>query len=183
MDLPEQIAAVRKPAASGNLKQELIASYAEVCAAFGYQQVKSFVDLLVERPGERVAFEIQFGNKDEFYASIKDMFATGASLCVLVTSSRAHAINFKDLKEYVTATFNMGSKHILFVDIETNRFVKVNFEAEEVEVAFLESARRRESPESSEGGKSAPIFRDTEPVVRQRHKKIHGRKGEHKEQD
>ena len=131
-------------------------------------------DRVMRKEGEAAAFEVQFGNISEFKASFDRLAKSGAQLCFLVTSSRAHTMRLEEARGQLLRNFEIKKQKYVLIDIETGRHLRVNFEWDSFEQKL--SSHADGGGDGGQGG-GAPIFRE------QRRKKIYGRRGEHKEQD
>ncbi len=168
----EEIMAVRKP--SGELLPFLENAYRQTGERFGYVMVQSPLFLMLKKSGSQVGFEVQFGNAHEFARSLGKLAASGCELCFFVTSGRAHTMRLEDARALLLRNFQIQEQRYVFIDLESGKCLKVNFEWDK----FSSEVDR---PDWSRPGPmpAHELFRP-EPA---RHKKIHGRRGEHKEQD
>ncbi|MDE1798112.1 MAG: hypothetical protein KGH63_01760 [Candidatus Micrarchaeota archaeon] len=171
MEFYEEIMAVRKP--EGELLAGLERAYRSIGEKFGYVMVQSPLTLMLKKSGSQAGFEVQFGNAHEFAQSLGRLAASGCELCFFVTSSRAHTMRLEDARALLLRHYQIQQQRYVFIDIETGRSVKTNFEWDQ----FTAEVDR---PDWSRPGPmpSRPLYR-AEP----RRKKIRGFRGEHKEQD
>ncbi|MFA4982800.1 MAG: hypothetical protein WC588_01155 [Candidatus Micrarchaeia archaeon] len=167
MEFIDEILRVRKPHV--RLSESLKEQYSAIAFKFGYFEAQSPCWLyFMRKDGSAAAFELQFGNIREFKSSLERLNKSGASFCVFVTSSLAHTMRLEEIRGLLYKSFEIKRQKFVLLDIENNRFLKVNFEWDEFE-------RGMDSKAPAAGGK--PIFREA------RRKKIYGHRGEHKEQD
>jgi len=173
MEFVDEVARVKKPPAK--LIDTLAEQYSAIAFKFGYMEAQSPCWLyFMRKDGKAAAFEVQFGNISEFKASFDRLGKSGAQLCFLVTSSRAHTMRLEEARGLLYRNFEIKKQKYVIIDIETAKHLKVNFEWEDFE-GRLGSSR---SNGGGDGKQGAPIFREAP-----RRKKIYGRRGEHKEQD
>ena len=173
MEFVDEIVRVKKP--SARLIDTLAEQYSTIAFKFGYLEAQSPCWLyFMRKEGDAAAFEVQFGNVSEFKASLDRMVKSGAQLCFMVTSSRAHTMKLEEARGLLLRNFEIKKQKFVFIDIEAGRHVRANFEWDRFE-GNLSGARRGEDGSQAHSGK--PIFRE------ERRKKIYGRRGEHKEQD
>lgn len=168
MEFLEEILKVKKPQAK--LVETLAEQYSAIAFKFGYFEAQSPCWLyFMRKEGEAAAFELQFGNISEFKSSFFKLTKSGAQICFLITSSRAHTMRLEEARGLLLRNFEIKKQKFVLIDIENGRGLKVNFEWDKFERGMV----------SGEGGATdaRPLFRE------QRRKKIHGRRGEHKEQD
>ncbi len=156
MDLAEKIASVAPPMPPG-IKQQLLRAYSELGKSLGYSPAlgEKGVCLIWGKTNEDVAFEIQFGNRQEFGGSIRRLFDCGAKMCVFVTSSAAHTASLQEIARFVDGNFSWGQRMFLIYDLETGKRILL--------------------------GENAPAYAGNDKKIRK--KKIFGKKGEHKVQD
>ena len=167
MEFLEEILRVKKPAS--HLIDSLAEQYSAICFKFGYLEAQSPCWLyFMRKDGAAAAFEVQFGNVSEVKASLERLNKSAAQLCFFATSSRAHTMRLEAVRGLLLKNFQIKNQKFVLIDIEGSRSLKVNFEWDE----FEQGMGREPSGESR-----APLFRE------QRHKKIFGKRGEHKEQD
>jgi hypothetical protein len=171
MEFVDEILRVKKPPT--RLIDALAEQYSAIAFKFGYLEAQSPCWLyFMRKEGEASAFEVQFGNVSEFKSSCDRLVKSGAQMCFLVTSSRAHALKLEEARGLLLRNFQIKKQKFVFIDIETGRHLRANFEWDKFE------GRLSERGEDGDGQRaSAPIFRE------ERRKKIYGRRGEHKEQD
>ncbi|MBS3069441.1 hypothetical protein J4441_03695 [Candidatus Micrarchaeota archaeon] len=175
MEFVDRIIAVKKPPV--NLVNDLLFSYALVGRDFGYEQLKGQCMLLLHKKEGTAAFEIQFGNRAEFLGSMRKLLDNKADICFFITSSRAHTMRLEDARYLLLKNFNIGRQKFVFIDVETNRALKVNFEWDKF-------ASEMGKPNQQQGSIARPpIFRPAAAPKKGRHKQIFGKRGEHKEQD
>jgi hypothetical protein len=174
MEFTDEIVRVKKP--SARLIDTLAEQYSTIAFKFGYLEAQSPCWLyFMRKEGDAAAFEVQFGNISEFKSSMDRMVKSGAALCFLITSSRAHTMKLEEARGLLLRNFEIKKQKFVFIDIEAGRHLRANFEWDKFE-GKLSGSR----PDSEGGGETrpgAPIFRE------ERRKKIYGRRGEHKEQD
>ena len=174
MELEESILAVKKP--DGPVLESLEQAYGAVAKAYGYMPIQSPLFAMYAKSGNgSLAIEVQFGNANEFEASLRRLAESGAELCVFVTSSRVRTMRLEDARALLLRKFQTKGSRFLFIDIETGRHAEANFEWGKFE-------REVDRPDWSRPGPGAPpkeLFRSSRP----RSKPIYGRRGEHKEQD
>lgn len=170
MEFEEQIVAVRKP--TGPLVPGLEAAYRQIGEKFGYMMVQSPLFLMLKKADSQVGFELQFGNNAEFEESFRKLTASGCDLCFFITSSRVKTMHLEDARGLLLRRFTLGSQRYIFIDIETGRTVRANFEWEKF-------SKEVDRPDWSRPGPlpTMPLFRGP------RRKPVLGRRGEHKEQD
>lgn len=158
MDVIEKITSLEKPSAA-NLRQKIVEIYAEIGKQLGYAVLfgERGVCLMWKRESEEIAFEVQFGNRGEFFGSVKRLFSSGAGMCVFVTSSASHSYSLSELESVLRREFRLQGKTVVLYDIETQRHLVLS-----------------QMQEQGWGQKRKPP---------ERRKKIIGRKGEHKVQD
>lgn len=173
MDFHERIAAVKKPTSDlfGTLEKE----YCKIGEEFGYVMVQSPLWLMLKKPGSQAAFEVQFGRREEIMASLKRLAESKSDLCFFITSGLAHNMRLEDIRTELFKHFTIGQEKFVFIDMENGRHVTANFEWDH----FKSEAAR---PDWSRPGPMPPrpLFRAGDG---RRHKKIFGRRGEHKEND
>lgn len=169
MDFTEEVLAVKKPGL--HLVDSLAEQYSSIAFKFGYFEAQSPCWLyLMRKDGDAAAFELQFGNVSEFKSSLERLVKSKAQHCFLVTSSRAHTMRLEEMRGLLLRNFEIGKQKFVLVDIEAGRSLRVNFEWEDFQT-------RMDSQGNSLPRSGPPLFRE------QRHKKIFGRRGQHKEQD
>ncbi|OIO21661.1 hypothetical protein COV61_04020 [Candidatus Micrarchaeota archaeon CG11_big_fil_rev_8_21_14_0_20_47_5] len=158
MDVIEKITSLEKPSAA-NLKQRIVEIYGEIGGQLGYSVLfeERGVCLMWKKEEEEIAFEVQFGNRGEFFGSVKRLFSSGAGMCVFVTSSASHSYSLSELEGMLHREFRGHGKTVVLYDIETQRHLVLS-----------------QIKEQNWGQKRKPA---------ERRKKIIGRKGEHKVQD
>ncbi|VVB57107.1 Uncharacterised protein [uncultured archaeon] len=175
MELEDALLAVRKP--DGPLLEGLEAAYREAAERFGYTLVQSPLFLMFQKSGAGgLAIEVQFGSPAEFDSSLRALTQSGAELCVFVTSSRVRTMRLEDARALLLRKFQIKTQRYLFIDIETGRSARANFEWNKFE-------REVDRPDWSRAGPaqpSKPLFRSS---TMGRSKPIYGKRGEHKEQD
>jgi hypothetical protein len=163
----DEILRVKKP--HSKLLESLAEQYSAIAFKFGYLEAQSPCWLyFMRKDGAAAAFELQFGNVSEFKSSLERLNKSGAQLCFFITSSLAHTMRLEEVRGLLLRNFQIKSQKFVFVDLETGRSLRVNFEWDEFE-------SKMDSPQQERSGK--PVFREG------RRKKIYGRRGEHKEQD
>jgi len=173
MEFVDEVVRVKKPQA--RLKDALAEQYSAIAFKFGYLEAQYPCWLyFMRKEGSSAAFEVQFGNISEFKSSFGMLAKSGAELCFLVTSSRAHTMRLEEARGLLLRNFEIKKQKYVLIDIETGRHLRVNFEWDSFEQKL--SSRTSGKGEGEQGG-GAPIFREP------RRKKIYGRRGEHKEQD
>jgi len=171
MEFADEIVRVKKPTA--RLIDALAEQYSAIAFKFGYLEAQSPCWLyFMRKEGDAAAFEVQFGNVSEFKASMDRMVKSGAALCFLITSSRAHAMKLEEARGLLLRNFEIKKQKFVFIDIEAGRHLRANFEWDK-----FEGKLSRQDSEGSQAHSRAPIFRE------ERRKKIYGHRGEHKEQD
>jgi len=173
MEFVDEVVRVKKPAT--RLIDTLAEQYSAIAFKFGYLEAQSpcWLYFMRKESGSAV-FEVQFGNISEFKSSFGRLVKSGADLCFLVTSSRAHTMRLEEARGLLLRNFEIKKQKYVLIDIETGRHLRVNFEWDRFEQK-LSSHTNDNWKEGHDSG--APIFRE------QRRKKIYGRRGEHKEQD
>ena len=173
MEFVEEVVRVKKPAA--RLIDTLAEQYSAIAFKFGYLEAQSPCWLYFMRKESGCsAFEVQFGNISEFKSSFGRLVKSGAEICFMVTSSRAHTMRLEEARGLLLRNFEIKKQKYVLIDIETGRHLRVNFEWDSFEQKLSSHA---EGGGDGMQGSGAPIFRE------QRRKKIYGRRGEHKEQD
>jgi len=171
MEFVDEVVRVKKPPA--RLVDALAEQYSAIAFKFGYFEAQSPCWLyFMRKDGGAAAFEVQFGNVSEFKSSFDRLAKSGAQLCFLATSSRAHTMRLEEARGLLYRNFEIKKQKYVLLDIEAGRHLKVNFEWDEFEGKL---SQPREG--GGEGRAGAPIFREA------RRKKIYGRRGEHKRQD
>ncbi len=169
MEFIDEVLRVRKPGQS--LVESLAEQYSTIAFKFGYLEAQSPCWLyFMRKDGQAAAFELQFGNVSEFKASFDKLNKSGAQICFFVTSSLAHTMRLEAARGLLLKNFQIKEQKFILIDIETARSLKVNFEWDEFE-------RKMASSKKEPGRQKKPLFR------KPRHKKIYGRRGQHKEQD
>ena len=169
MEFIDEIIKVKKP--SSHLIDTLAEQYSAIAFRFGYLEAQSPCWLyFMRKDGAACAFEVQFGNVSEFKSSLERLNKSGAQICVFVTSSLAHTMRLEALRGLLNRNFQIKSQKFVLIDIEAGRALKVNFEWEEFEKGMDSDGKGREV-------QGRPLFREV------RHKKIFGKRGQHKEQD
>jgi len=173
MEFVDEILRVKKP--SSRLIDALAEQYSAIAFKFGYLEAQSPCWLyFMRKDGGAAAFEVQFGNISEFKSSFDRMVKSGAQLCFLVTSSRAHTMRLEEARGLLLRNFEIKKQKFVLIDIETGRHLRANFEWDRFEGGLADARTEGDGRQEARG---APIFRE------QRRKKIYGRRGEHKEQD
>jgi len=171
MEFVDEVVRVKKP--PSRLIDALAEQYSAIAFKFGYLEAQSPCWLyFMRKESGSAAFEVQFGNVSEFKSSFSRLAKSGAELCFLVTSSRAHTMRLEEARGLLLRNFEIKKQKYVLIDIETGRHLRVNFEWD----SFEQKLSSRANGNGEEGKGSAPIFRE-------RRKKIYGRRGEHKEQD
>lgn len=172
MEFFERITGVKKP--EGNLFESLEIEYRRIGGEYGYVMVQAPVWLMLKKFGSQAAFEVQFGNMGEILGSLRRLSESKSDLCFFVTSKNASRIRLEDVRLELFRHFTIGQEKFVFIDIETGRYVTANFEWDK----FRHGMDR---PDWSRPGPMPPrpLFRGNGA----RHKKIIGRRGEHKEND
>lgn len=174
MEFADEVARVRKPPA--RLIDTLAEQYSAIAFRFGYLEAQSPCWLyFMRKEGEAAAFEVQFGNVSEFKSSFGRLAESGAQLCFLVTSSRAHSMRLEEARGLLYRNFQIKKQKYVLIDIETGKHLRVNFEWDDFEGRLVS---QRQNPEGAGSREGRRIFRDAP-----RRKKIYGRRGQHKEQD
>lgn len=174
MEFVDEVVRIKKPPA--RLIDTLAEQYSAIAFKFGYLEAQAPCWLyFMRKAGEAAAFEVQFGNISEFKASFDRLAKSGAQLCFLVTSSRAHSMRLEEARGLLYRNFEIKKQKYVLLDIETGKHLKVNFEWDRFEGGLTEP--RAGGGGRRDDGRGAPIFREA------RRKKIYGRRGEHKEQD
>ncbi|MFA6214103.1 MAG: hypothetical protein WC717_02380 [Candidatus Micrarchaeia archaeon] len=174
MEFLDEVVRVKKPPA--RLIDALAEQYSTIAFKFGYLEAQSPCWLyFMRKGGDAAAFEVQFGNISEFKSSLGRLVKSGAGICFLVTSSRAHTMRLEEARGLLLRNFEIKKQKYVLMDIETGRHLLVNFEWDRFEQRL--SSRPGGNGEAGQEGEGRPIFRE------QRRKKIYGRRGEHKEQD
>jgi hypothetical protein len=169
MEFVEEILQVKKPQA--HLVDSLAEQYSAIAFKFGYFEAQSPCWLyFMRKEGEAAAFEVQFGNVSEFKSSLDRLNKSGAQACFLILSSKAHAMRPEEVRGLLLRNFQIGKQKFLLLDIETGRCLRINFEWDN-----FQSRMSSDSHGQEESGR--PLFRET------RHKRIFGKRGQHKEQD
>ena len=172
MEFVDEVVRVKKPAT--RLIDTLAEQYSAIAFRFGYLEAQSPCWLyFMRKESGTAAFEVQFGNISEFKSSFGRLVKSGADLCFLVTSLRAHTMKLEEARGLLLRNFEIKKQKYVIIDIETGRHLRVNFEWDRFEQKL---SSRADGGEEGQGG-GTPIFRE------QRRKKIYGRRGEHKEQD
>jgi len=172
MEFVDEVERVKKP--SARLIDALAEQYSTIAFKFGYLEAQSPCWLyFMKKDSGAAAFEVQFGNISEFKSSFGRLVKSGAELCFLVTSSRAHTMRLEEARGLLLRNFEIKKQKYVLIDIETGRHLRVNFEWD----SFEQKLSSREGSGEEDGKARAPLFRE------QRRKKIYGRRGEHKEQD
>lgn len=175
MELEEALLAVRKP--DGPLLDGLEAAYREAAERFGYMLVQSPLFLMFQKPGNgSLAIEVQFGSAPAFEDSLRRLVQSGAELCLFITSSNVRRMRLEDARALLLRKFQIKSQRYLFIDIETGRSVRANFEWRKFEREVNRPDWSRPVPAQP----SNPLFRSS---TMGRSKPIYGKRGEHKEQD
>ena len=170
MEFIDEILLVKKP--SIHLIDSLAEQYSAIAFKFGYFEAQSPCWLyFMRKDGQAAAFEVQFGNVSEFKSSLDKLTRSGAQVCFLMTSSRAHMLRLEEARGLLTRNFQIGKQKFVLIDIENGRCLKVNFEWDEFQ------SRMSQPHGEGEAGKERPLFREV------RRKKIYGKRGEHKQQD
>ena len=173
MEFVDEVVRVKKP--QSRLIETLAEQYSAIAFKFGYLEAQSPCWLyFMRKESDSAAFEVQFGNISEFKSSFSRLVKSGAELCFLVTSSRAHTMRLEEVRGLLYRNFEIKKQKYVLIDIETGKHLKVNFEWDTYGERFNP---RSETDGEEQKKESAPIFRE------QRRKKIYGRRGEHKEQD
>jgi len=168
MEFVDEVVRVKKP--PSRLIDTLAEQYSSIAFKFGYLEAQSPCWLyFMRKESGCAAFEVQFGNISEFKSSFGRLVKSGAELCFLVTSSRAHTMRLEEARGLLLRNFEIKKQKYVLIDIETGRHLRVNFEWDSFEQKL-----------SSQGGEGE---RRGTPIFRERRKKIYGRRGEHKEQD
>jgi len=168
MEMLEEMLRVKKPAS--RLSESLKEQYSAIAFRFGYFEAQSPCWLyMMRKDGAALALELQFGNVREFKISLERLAASGAGLCLFVTSSFAHTMRLEGVRGLLYKSFEIKRQKFVLLDIETGRNLKVNFEWDE----FKGKMGSPQEPLPA----SKPVFREV------RRKKIYGRRGQHKEQD
>ncbi|MFA6328797.1 MAG: hypothetical protein WCY41_05110 [Candidatus Micrarchaeia archaeon] len=174
MEFVDEVVRVKKP--PSNLIETLAEQYSAIAFKFGYLEAQSPCWLyFMKKESGCAAFEVQFGNVSEFKSSIGRLVKSGADICFLVTSSRAHTMRLEETRGLLYRNFEIKKQKYVLIDIETGKHLKVNFEWEKYEGIF--NPRKEWDGTGQKKESTTPIFRE------QRRKKIYGRRGEHKEQD
>jgi len=169
MEFVDEILHVKKPQMS--LIESLAEQYSAIAFKFGYFEAQSPCWLyFMRKEGGATAFEVQFGNISEFKSSFARLTKTEADMCFLVTSSRSHTMRLEEARGLLLRNFEIKKQKFILIDIETGKFLKINFEWENFK-------NKMEKGNSEEGNYTKPIFRE------ERRKKIYGKRGEHKVQD
>jgi hypothetical protein len=173
MEFADEVVRVKKP--QSRLIDALAEQYSAIAFKFGYLEAQSPCWLyFMRKESGCAAFEVQFGNISEFKSSFSRLVKSGAELCFMVTSSRAHTMRLEEARGLLLRNFEIKKQKYVLIDIETGRHLRVNFEWDSFE-------QKLSSPNGNGSGggeeRRAPLFRE------QRRKKIYGRRGEHKEQD
>ena len=172
MEFVDEVERVKKP--SARLIDALAEQYSTIAFKFGYLEAQSPCWLyFMKKDSGAAAFEVQFGNISEFKSSFGRLVKSGAELCFLVTSSRAHTMRLEEARGLLLRNFEIKKQKYVLIDIETGRHLRVNFEWD----SFEQKLSSREGSGEERHGSGAPLFREP------RRKKIYGRRGEHKEQD
>jgi hypothetical protein len=175
MEFVDEVARVKKPPV--RLIDSLAEQYSAIAFKFGYLEAQSPCWLyFMRKDGAATAFEVQFGNVSEFKSSFDRLVKSGAQMCFLVTSSRAHTMKPEEARGLLLRNFAIKKQKFVIIDIETGRELRVNFEWDRFERRLISGRQDGNGARARGGGK--PIFRDSP-----RRKKIYGRRGEHKEQD
>jgi len=173
MEFVDEVVHVKKPAT--RLIDALAEQYSAIAFKFGYLEAQAPCWLyFMRKESGSAAFEVQFGNISEFKSSFGRLVKSGAELCFLVTSSRAHTMRLEEARGLLLRNFEIKKQKYVLIDIETGRHLRVNFEWDSFEQKL---SSRTDGSDDDRQGSSTPIFRE------QRRKKIYGKRGEHKEQD
>ena len=173
MEFVDEVVRVKKP--SVRLIDTLAEQYSAIAFKFGYLEAQSPCWLyFMKKESGAAAFEVQFGNISEFKSSIGRLVKSGAEICFLITSSRAHTMKLEEVRGLLYRNFEIKKQKYVLIDIEAGRHLRVNFEWDKYEGIFNP---RKEWDGAEPKKENGPIFRE------QRRKKIYGRRGEHKEQD
>jgi hypothetical protein len=171
MEFPDEIVMVKKPAL--HLVDSLAEQYSAIAFKFGYFEAQSPCWLyFMRKDGEAAAFEVQFGNISEFKSSLDKLVRSKAQFCFLIMSSRAHVMKPEEARGLLLRNFQIGKQKFLFIDIETGRCLRANFEWEEFQKKMSDGSLHPDS------ANARPIFREEG-----RKKKIYGKRGQHKVQD
>ena len=195
MALLEKLTAVEKP--EGGLREGLLKAYFKLAKEEGYvEEEGKGVALFLAKKDEKIAIEIQFGNRYEIVEAIKRLYSSGADLSILATSSLVRTQRFDELGKLLLGSFTLGEKRFAFIDIEKKRVLAINFEkAKSSAVKEAAPAQNREMQTAEKKADS-----QTQGQINQenrahqssnvgraqqhgRRKMIYGRRGEHKEQD
>ena len=172
MEFADEIVRVKKP--PSRLIDTLAEQYSTIAFKFGYLEAQSPCWLyFMRKDSGAAAFEVQFGNISEFKSSFGRLVKSGADLCFLVTSLRAHTMKLEEARGLLLRNFEIKKQKYVLIDIETGRHLRVNFEWD----SFEQKLSSRADGNGGGHGSGAPIFREA------RRKKIYGRRGEHKELD
>lgn len=173
MDILDELVRVPKP--PSDLLAGLEQAYRQVGARFGYVPVQSPVFLMLQKGTERIGIEVQFGNPHEVEGSLRRLALSGASLCLLVGSSRARGLRLEDIRALLLRKFQIRNQRWVFLDIEWERVVRTNFEWDKFSSEVDRPDWSRPAPLPPR-----PLFRQTRAS---RHREIEGGRGGHQKQD
>ncbi|MBM3229232.1 hypothetical protein FJZ26_02270 [Candidatus Parvarchaeota archaeon] len=198
MDVFGKIILVEKPIAPGSLIGQINGILCELGESNGFTVIAN-QDVACEwiKDGEHVAIEIQFGNPEDHYKSLRKLSLSTARHCVLVISSKARSLSLLQAERLLRDRFSIGQKEFLIFDIETGKYLHVASQgtSHSLPCAPQNQGKQGQQTQSTQGQSSqgATIQKTGrgQGALQQssfgrrppRRKIIYGRKGEHKEQD
>jgi len=210
MDVFSQIAGLEKPTATGNLRQQIVDLLCEMGESLGFTVLVN-QDVACEwiMDKQRIAIEVQFGNADEYYKSLRALVLSGASHCVLIISSKSRSLSIQQAQQMLGEKFSTTQKQFLIFDIETKQKILVGQPEKKPEAKAMQNAQNLQKQNQTKnplhqdglaqgqwpsgrgfqgqrGKPNASSFlpdKNSSMLRGQRRKMIYGKKGEHKKQD